>query len=266
MKSVTSHLLFHSIQSAVEPALALTMVKRPSDPAELDRWLAKNRAQLSDATRYGLGVLQSYSGLIRLITRAEHCFHLVQTTPARLRGPSGRINREEWADLMLTGHAAAIAALLDGSLLLSNSVYRLGLAPHHAKFDVVTSHAQIEGTETERKLRALKSRIQDVATRRNRYLHRGEEADIAELTGIEYAHEFRGLSLLNRVSPKPEITRILRAGWREMRDLITEQLQAVTEDVEPALEAVLTTLAPRFNGQLELLRMLDGDRHPPATA
>jgi len=254
MDRIRQHAFSRELMDASTPLLKRVLGRRPHDSAEIEAWRVANRASMSISERYTWSVLGVMFAFHRVIERERAARTLILVSPARLRGTSGKLDRADWIEYHLSAHAVALTSLSDLCLHLTNRVYQLGLAPRYCKLDVITSNASISRTPIAKKLRALEKVLGDQKQRRNRYLHQGDEADIGSFTDAGFALDLKGLSVVQRVQPSPEIANILRQGWRwilrDLKPVLDAAAEAATEAVLPCFDAV----HPRFTLTLAALQ------------
>jgi hypothetical protein len=223
----------------------------------------ENWARLNPADRYATTVLRRTQGLYDTLRVLEDARRLIGVFPTQLGKGSSAISRDRWVDYHYGYFTVALASLPDIGIVLTSTVYRLGLAYKHCTADVVTSHARIKGTSIAQSLRELSKSVQEVKERRNRHVHRGEHADVESLSPSSFLRDLKALTFLRNVNPALVDAAFIAEGWRYARNEIAPRLEKEEENVKEVLALLLNNLLPVYRSTVELLSSLTSEPPPP---
>jgi hypothetical protein len=236
----------------------------PKDYSDRQAWRAKNRARYTPAARF-LGIIMGRTfNLLRMFEQLERARYLMGRSPRILGSGENSIDRSQWTQYHFFVFTASIPAIVDCCLLLAAETYRLGLPPRLCSFDLVTSHEWI-APDVVKALKKLRADLQKDVQRRHRLLHRGEEADIGELTDSEWLLDLNAMTLVDSAGRGGIDRRLLATAWRGT----VRQLQHALDTTEAAAldgtQRLLSALLPQLKDTMESLGPLVGGSGSPTT-
>lgn len=243
---LTKHPFVLTVMNAMSPTfvrLSETLPSMPTDKAERKAWMAANRATLTEDEGYKRDVFYRVLNILRVLGRMDIALHLIAKAPVV---KSGVITRAEAVEYHFTALTAALTSLSDCCILLAAEVFRLGLKEQDCKLDVVARNRWIP-KEAASALRALDRTLNEDRSRRNRLLHRGHEADVAEvLPPDSVIDDLRTLALIAEQRVQHVDAPFLRRMWRIEMGELQPILHRSCRDATSATSAVLATMAPGF--------------------
>jgi phosphoenolpyruvate carboxylase len=253
---LTRHTFYIAVLDNLKPLITRTRDAIPGDPAKLAEWREKNRATLTTTDHYVMQVFERANNLMHIINRLRRARYLLGRSPSAYKSRGLSFNRDDWSEYHFFVYTTSLASVLDCALLLSATVFRLGLPPRFCTFDIVTQHHWLAKSNLPKHLRSLKKSLWQHIERRHRYLHRGEESNIGELTDPDAFLYLRAATLVadafhheysyNVEIPDPILSNWWRLELRQLRPLLEQS----EKDVFTKVSQVLDSLQPVLNRQV----------------
>ncbi len=229
--------------------------KLPSDPKERQKARASRWRALTPAQRYDLNVHRRLTAILSVFERLDYASLFVRTFPIGSAAKK-RVRRDFWVDYHFGYYTITLPSLVDLSLLLIATVYQLGLADRHCRYDVIREHGMLVGTSVPQKLAELAAVLKSITTRRNLHLHRGQLADIAEVGETEFLENLKMMTFVNEAGHPMVSAKWLSAAWREAMRSITPILDDERQKVVDAVLAVLNSTMPEYKSRSDALRKM----------
>jgi hypothetical protein len=183
---------------------------------------------------------------VRAFDRLDLASYLLYRSPTSLGTLSRPVIRNEWTEYHFTAFTSALATVGDCCLLLVADVYDLGLPPKQCTLEAITTNRWVRNSAAAKALRLLHRKLQEHRERRNRYLHRGDEADFGELTSSQHLDDLRMVTWLHSLKDLSIEPRLLQVLWKfELTDLRPLLTAATTECVDKTV-AILSSLERPF--------------------
>jgi hypothetical protein len=249
------HAFYVALLDDLKPLISRTRDAIPSDPKKLAEWRENNRASLSPSDHYLMQVFDRTNNLMHVINRLRRARYLLGRSPRPYNIRALSFNRGDWSDYHFFVYTTSLASVLDCALLLIATVFRLGLPPRYCTFDLITQHHRLAASNLPKHLRSLKKSLWHHIQRRHRYLHRGEESNIGELTDPDAFLYLRAATLVadafhhefayDGEIPAPILSNWWRLEFRQLRPLLEQS----ERDVFAKVSQVLDSLQPEVSRQ-----------------
>jgi len=243
----------------MQPGLSRLDIKSLAKPT--DRTRKSNRQSLTDRERYATDVFRWFANLRRVFERIDHASHLMSRSPKTMASARHPLNVNDWTDYHFHAFTVSMHSVLDCSILLTSEVYRLGVPWRLCNVGNVLSNAHVAGTNAARALRGMQKSMETHRERRNRVLHRGEEADFGELTeSSEWIANLRSFTFLQSQGEFLNLAAEVKTSWRyelqAVRPKLEEASRAAISDAKSlmtALEHPFTRIAEALGERREIL-------------
>ena len=217
---------------------------------------AENRDRMSVSDRYENRVLQRTFGLLNTVRALEDAQRMIRVFPAQVGRGRDAVSRDRWVDYHYGYFTVSLASIPDVAVLLTATVFQLGIAPKHCTANIVVSSESIKGTPVVTALRALGRSVQEVKERRNRHVHRGEHAEVDGLSSDTLLRDLKTMTFLQSIRPTLVDRNLMRDAWREAVKEFTPRLEEESKQVGEAISVVLDALLAEFTSRSDLLRKL----------
>jgi hypothetical protein len=239
---LSKHPLLGWLMAAARPQLLHALVSEREKAETLEHWQARNRSRMSASERYVHLILYRASNLLGIFEQLDYARLLLSRSPTPYVTKRVSIDRAGWTEYHFLVFTAALSGIIDCATLLVSSVYQLGIPERDCKLNFVLSNHWVAGSSSAGALHELNRTLSDNATRRNRYLHRGEKADFGELTDPELLQELRMVTRLTSLGGHGIEGRMLSRLWkealREVRPRLDATIQGASQKVSDLLSAV----------------------------
>jgi hypothetical protein len=248
-KTLVHHPFVAYVRDSIHPLLlqaATDLRAVPKEYSPREAWRAKNRAKQTPAARYLSFIMGRTFNLLRMFEQLERARYLLGRSPGALRSKTRGPNRSEWTQYHFFVFTATIPAVIDCCVLLTADTYGFGIPPRLCSFNLVTAHQWIAGSEVVKALKALSAGLQKDVERRHRLVHRGEEADIGELTDPEWLLDLNALTLIDGAREVTIDRRLLATAWRGTVQDLQSALGSTEAIVVEGTQRVLAALLPRL--------------------
>jgi hypothetical protein len=192
---------------------------------------------MTQRERYAVDVYEWLANLNRVFERVGHASHLIGRSPRTMTSPRHPLNNNDWTDYHFHAFTVSMHSVLDCCILLTAEVYRLGVPARLCTMGNVVSNTYVQGSDAAKALRRMERSMETHRARRNRVLHRGEEADFGELTdSTESLLHLRTFTFLHSLGEFLDVAAEVRTLWRH-------ELRSVRPKLEEASRAALSDAA-----------------------
>lgn len=223
---LSSHALVSGVSETAMPTILRGFKAVRMNPDKADRIRRANNRSLTSSERYSLAVLGGLHTYLGVADRIDSATRLILIYPVQVGRGRGKMSRDAWVDYHYGCLTVALASLLDTALLLSSVVLQLGISPRHRTLDIVCSHEHV-GEPVRKALRAFHKAHERHIRRRNLYLHRGERADIGELSDPDSIDRLRTLGFASQFQTDDELSASLPVFWRHALSELKPELVAL---------------------------------------
>jgi hypothetical protein len=251
---LSSHLFVSEVISRSKPTFSAAADHVRKNEVREAEAQAENRARMTVAERYETRVMRRALGLLTTLQALEDAQRMISVFPSQLSHGRAAVSRDRWADYHYGYFTISLASLPDIAVVLAATVCQLGLAPKHCTADVVTSSDVIKGTQVAAALRALARAVQAAKERRNRHVHRGDHAEVDNVSSGRLLRDVKTMTFFASVDPELVDRELLREAWRRAVKEIVPHLALEATRVEEALTVVLDSLLPEFMHRSDKLR------------
>lgn len=241
---------FDSVLKNAQHVIARSMKTAPSDEKELAEWRKGSRVRMTAVERYYVDIFYRVTNLNHVLDRLKQARHLIAKSPGTYLSPNSSLNRNDWADYHFYVYTTSLASILDCTLLITAEVLKLGLAPRHCTFDIVTQHDRLVGTKVVKALKSLKKTLEQHTQRRHRYVHRGEESSFSFLTDPDLSWRIRSVTFLADQGHFDISRQMLTRIWKLQIKEIQENLDKFEEDILQRASTVLECLLPMYDNYI----------------
>jgi hypothetical protein len=174
---------------------------------------------------YVLDVWKRIVGVLHVFERIQETRALLAFLPCPARYRKLGMTLDRWNSYHLGQFLSAAVSSIDVCLLLTNDVYRIGLAEPDCKLEVLCRNRKVKGTPTASALKALDNTLGNLKFLRNVEVHRAEWAEIHEIVGSQdYELGEAAMCLLRLGVPardlEAEASELLEMGTKELRDWV----------------------------------------------
>jgi hypothetical protein len=242
-KHPLSHALITTVIREASPlviAAAKHVQKNAHREGEAQR---ENQERMTPHARYVTGVFRRTIALFRTVDVLLDARRMLTVFPSSLSRAPGAISRDRWVDYHYGYFTVSLASLPDIALVLTASVFNLGVAPKHCTVDVITSHARIKGTPVVTAIRGVAKSVAQAKERRNLHVHRGDHADVESAVGDRFLRDLKMVTLVQSIEKNLVDAKFLAEGWREARralePVLEQEMLRVTSAILPLLEELL---------------------------
>lgn len=246
------HTFVRRVMEEMRPQLLQDLDNMPKDRTKLPAWREANRQGQTPAGRYLHRVGGRVFNLLRVLELLERSRYLLFRSPPVSRSRSVSLTRDEWAQYHFFVFTASLPAIVDCSLLLASETYQLGIPARLCSFDLLTSHDYVARSPVVKALKSLRSGLQGHIQRRHRYLHRGEEPDVGELTDPEWLMDLKQITFLQGTGDVSIDRKLLSRAWQDTLREIRPSLDAAEQCAYSGTDGVLTSLLPQLATRLAL--------------
>lgn len=210
-------------------------------------WLSKIGLELDDADWYRYEVFMKQTAIFSVLDKVEYAYAFIQNFPSpRTYEKKFEITQYIWFEYHFQCFVFSIVSLFDCLLILTNSVFRIGLKDSHCKRNPIIDNYWIKQTGFD----SLLKDFEKIATRytdiRNLHLHRGKGKSVAEVINSDTLAFLRTVSFLQlhdeHVFPKKTIELGFKVEINEVLNLIETE----SAEIETNLEKIFSALEKQY--------------------
>ena len=213
-----------------------------------------------------LEILARLENLIHVVERVTAARYLLERSPRPYRVRRAPFDHDQWTEYHFFVYTTSMASILDCALLLTSSVFDLGIPDRFCTFDVVTQHRVVADTSIPKLLDSLRKSLLQHTARRHRYLHRGQGSDIQELTkpsSFQYVEPITLFSIAYRhkfPSEMFDVPNDLRVLWGKIELVkLRPLLERSERDVFRKITGVFNGLNRVLERQVQIAGGTSGD-------
>lgn len=249
------HPMVGEVMDALRPTIIAACKAVSANLEEADVIRANNRRKLTSAERYGMAVMEAQRSFLAVIDRVETSARLLRIYPVGTGKGRHGLSRDRWVDYHFGYLTVALASLPDTALHLANAVLQLGLAPRHRTLEVVCNHEHVE-TTIRQALRAFSKAYIAHTERRNKFVHRGELADVGDLMDPLFFDQLRLFGFVSKFRPDDEVSAFLPTAWTHAMRELKPHLDALQDATVTHSLALYDALLPNWRKRWSLLNKL----------
>ena len=224
-----------------------------ANPDDTDKAPRENRERIDTADQYEMQVMDRTMNLLNTVEALDNARGLMFVFP-EYAAQSASLSQDQWINYHYGYFTISLASVVDVSILLTSTVFQLGIAPRHCRYDIVRAHDRVKGTAVARAIKLLKNAVEEIQARRNLHVHRGEHADIANLTPDGYLQHLKEFTFIQSIDPGRIDVEDIRNLWRDAESMIMPQLDDEVAQAEATVRRVLGELLPEFKRVSDGLR------------
>jgi len=198
--------------------------------------LSKSPVDVSPSEYYTWNVFSKASAIHDAARRMEHAIQFVGTFPNATGYEKKGITRDKWIEYHFSYFKVNLASIQDLCLLLTNTIFRLGMPERLCSLDSITKNEWVAETDTPKTLRALDKIIEEHRTIRNLHVHRGQVPNISEVLGDDLFSHLSVISFVESINSIGFDRAALKQGYRAA----TKDLKArIQDDITSVLNGVI---------------------------
>lgn len=190
---------------------------------------------LENSDHYHVMVFQKASALISAIERLENSVTYIDRFPSPRAFEKKGIQQFSWLEYHYSYFVVTYDSLLDIALILTNSVFQLGISEKDCKPQMIKGNAWVKNTSVKPALDALGQVTLGYREIRNLFVHRGDILDISSVTESDILELLKVHSTVYRHSEPLVPTDIIDSIYKyESKKIISK----IGDDVLKARKAV----------------------------
>jgi hypothetical protein len=210
--------------------------------------LPKEPEELSELEQYLISVFRWTARLADSFRRLEHVrAYLAHFRILKQYNETG-IKRMDYIKYHYSNHAVILLGIFDLALILTNSVFRLGIPERQCRPEIVIENSWVRRRGIDKSLRELNSAVEHLREPRNVFIHRGyprDTEDLSCLTGVEiFLKADNSSTIMSPSRVRPAYERV----FKQERLRILDELDKQEEPVFNISMELLTGLHPVYKG------------------
>lgn len=213
----------------------------------------EGNALLLEYEFYDDDVFSKAGALIECMERMEQSQGLIETA-GRPRWNGAGLDRHTWIEYNYSYYVVTVVSLADIALILTNSVFRLGLRERDCRQGSITGNWWVAQTPAKEALNNLARKIQPYREGRNLHVHHGRVQPIAEVMGSKLLDQLKLFSFVERVGKPVVPSEKLEKGYALEIPKIVARLEHERTEIKIRVVAVLDALFPIYKENAEKLQ------------
>jgi hypothetical protein len=203
--------------------------------------------KLNKLQRYIIIVHQHMYNLANIIERIDYSHFLLCRAPYPNRTKAVAFNRNSWIDYNFYIYTTSLTGLLDCLILLTAKVFQIGFPPRLCSFELITNYQYIKNAKLKKDLCFLKEALKAHTSRRNRFIHRGDESNILELTDARQYYFLRGATELDNFNKLIMPRKTMQSMWKTQIKELKVNLSKDEAKILLMMKNILDELLPIYN-------------------
>jgi len=197
--------------------------------------LNENSTSLDFAESYHVAVFQKASAFITALERLEHSLKYIHKFPSPRTYEKQGITQYSWLEYHYSYFVVTYQSLSDIGLILTNTVFDLGIPEKDCTPQNIKNNAFIKDTPVKPSLKALEKAISSYKSKRHLFVHRGELPDIRSVTESDILDMLKVFSMVHQHSEPIVPLDLIDDLYRKESIRITS---ALNEDITKARKAI----------------------------
>ncbi len=223
--------------------MANKILKRVNNTGEIR---SDSPIELAPKEFYCTSVFERSLNLINSLERIAFTIDFLKRFPSPKTYEKQGINRFDWLEYHYSYFVITYVSLYEISLILVNSVYRLGIADRFCNNSTIRKNSWVKDTDVDNILKELDNIIQPYRHPRNLHVHRGELPDIKEKADYDFWDIIQLLEFSNQISEPIVERKILQDAYASQTFFLTRNLTKEIENVQDIVSKLLTSLLPIY--------------------
>lgn len=186
--------------------------------------------------------------------RLEHAKGLVRLYPSPKDFESIGITRDKWVEYHLCYFIINLASIPDLCLLLTNTVFKLGMPERLCTLESIIKNDWVAETEVPKALRNLDKVVEEHRTLRNLHVHRGQVPKVSDLLDDDLFSYLSFITFAEKISNIELDPHILPQGYRTATNDLSRKMEGYFCTVLDAIIIVLNELQPQYLKVLTRIR------------
>lgn len=210
-------------------------------------------ATLLEYEFYDDDVFSKAGALVECLDRLEQSQRLIETAGQSL-WDAANLDRHTWIEYHYSFYVVTVVSLADISLMLTNSVFRLGISERDCKPSLITKNWWVAAQpDVKAALDDLSNLIKPYRVGRNLHVHQGKLQPIAKVMGSKMLDQLSLFSFVERAGKPVVPGTILAKGYSLEVPKITGRLEQERTEIRTRIEAVFDALFPVYKHKAEEL-------------
>lgn len=160
--------------------------------------------------------------LVEALERLEEVCEFLQEFPCPETYEKRRITQDKWIEYHYANYISNVVGLYDLALILTNSVFGLGIPDRECKDSTILRNRWVTGTPVKVALDALNARVRSYREPRNLHLHRGQLPVLGQID------ELKVFSFLQRAGKPLEDPKLINSAYASVvKGIVTELRQEI---------------------------------------
>jgi len=218
---------------------------------------AKQPVDVSPSEHYTWQAFGKASVIHDTARRLEHAKEFVSVFPSPKGFERKGITRDKWVEYHLSYFVVTLASIPDLCLLLTNTIFKLGMPERLCTLESVTKNDWVAETEVPKTLRGLDKVVEEHRTLRNLHVHKGKVPEVSELLGDDLFSYLSLITFAENVSSIGFDPHILKQGYRTATNDLRLRMESDLSSVLDGVMAVLNELQPQYQKILGRIRNSD---------
>lgn len=233
--------------------LSPKLLKRVQETGEIRN---KGPTVLESSEYYHVTVFQKASALISAVERLENSLTYIHKFPSPRTYEKKGIHQFSWLEYHYSYFVVTYDSLFDIALILTNTVFQLGISEKDCKPRIIEDNAWVKQTSVKASLVALEKIASIYGKKRNLFVHRGDIPDVKSITESDMLDLLKVYSTVHQHSePIVPLDLIDNVFKYEGKKIIAE----LDDDVIKAWKAVarlFDSLLPIYKNMALLLKIV----------
>jgi hypothetical protein len=205
----------------------------------------EGNAVLLEYEFYDDDVFSKASALIDCVDRLEQTQRLIDVVGKPSWNGAG-LDRHTWIEYHYSYYVVTVVSLADIALILTNSVFRLGLRERDCRQGLIAGNRWVAQTATKEALNNLANLIQPYREGRNIHVHHGRLQPIAEVMGSKLLDQLKLFSFVERAGKRVVPSAMVEKGYKMEVPKIVVKLEHERVEIKSRVLAVFDALFPIY--------------------
>ncbi len=207
--------------------------------------------QISQELAYHSAVFHYSSNLVHSLERLEEVPIFLRRFPSSKYFSENGVTLHKWVSYHYSNYVVVYVSLYDIALLLTNSVFMLGINPRYCNEKEVAKHKLVRNTSVKTTLDGLNDTIQKYRDTRHSFVHRGRLPNLDMLDELEdrrFLHESMnefGIEDQESVNPLMH-PRVIKDLYKSEKRKMIKQIEEEVGKLTAILEEFFDSLQPCY--------------------
>jgi hypothetical protein len=250
-EKLASHIFMKKNFEYIKPVLDNSIPAERKHLNQTGKFRSNQKKPLNISDYYHVMVFKKASAIISEIERLEESLVYMQKFPNPRTYEKRGVHQFSWLEYHYSYFVITYHSLFDTGLILTNTVFQLGIPEKDCKSTIVIGNEWVKGTTAKTTLIALEKLISNYGKTRNLFLHRGAIPDVKSVTNSDLLDLLKVISTVNQHSKPIAPVDLVDNVFKNESKKIIIKLNSDVINAQRSIAKLFDALLPIYKSKAE---------------